>query len=238
MVVIDVVENENIVMISAEEETEKEQRPNDQVVVSLQSAFMTYHRSLVMSGQRDLWRCQCGWRFGNTRVAIAAREVAKQSGANQCKLCFKTTAWPCNICKQKKPRLDFTMWRWQHGTGKGSIETCNSCLGAEAGLNQNVRIFCPHCHVGRDVRLNLFWEREGGNRFKKLACLSRVCALKHHYRVDHWLRRPHDVDNTIKAWLAHNNASKKDICHDTMTAELYKSQIVTQVDQGKHRKCC
>ena len=81
--------------------------------------------------------------------------------------------------------------------------------------------------------------RNGGNKFKKVRCQSEVCALKKTNRVDKWQRCPQDVDNTIKAWLAHSVALKKDPCPHTMTVELYKSQIVPErpsTMQGTQRR--
>ena len=276
-----VIDRDQIARTSDEKETEKELGLNGQVVVSPQESHgkdhllsTTYHRSLVYSGPRDLWYFRCGRKVGNAQVAVADLEVAKQSGAKQCKDCFTTedrtckicerkkpcldfTMWrlhhstsqnfretcnscleakvqctncfyqPCRICQQKKPCLDFTMWQMKNGIGKDSVETCNSCMEAKESLHQCVRIFCPQCHVGKDVRLSLFWERQGANRFKKVSCKS----YHHRDRLDKWLRRPHDVDNTIRAWLAHNDALEKDLCPDTKTVELYKLQIVPEVER-------
>ena len=156
----------------------------------------------------------------SSQSAVVKLERERDDAADQAVL-------PCKICEKKKPLQDFTMWRLQHGTGKRSIETCNSCLEAKASLH--VKIFCPDCHVGKDVDLNLFWKRSGRHRFTAVRCLSEVCSESTKQRtVDKWLRRPQDVDNTIKAWLAHNDAVKKGTRPDTMTVELYKSQIVPE----------
>ena len=90
-----VIDSEKIAIIFAKQETEKEPGLDGQVVVSLKKSprkyhlsSMTDHRSQVMSGPKDLWRCRCGWKFGIARVAIADLEVAMQIGAMKCKHCF------------------------------------------------------------------------------------------------------------------------------------------------------
>ena len=64
----------------------------------------------------------------------------------------------------------------------------------------------------KDVDMNLFWDGESQyrkNRFRKVCCTAEGCKTQS-VRVDKWLRRPHEVDNTIRAWLMHNNVLKEE----------------------------
>ena len=44
--------------------------------------------------------------------------------------------------------------------------------------------------------------------------------------LEKWLRRPNAVHDTIYAWLAHNDAVEKKNRPDTMTVDLYTSQVL------------
>ena len=106
-----VIDSEKIAIMSAKQETEEKPGLDGQVVVSFRKSqrkyhlsAMTYHRSLVISGPKDLWRCRCGRKFGIARVAIADLEVAMQSGAMRCKDCFHTKMWPLS---DGKTMVDF-----------------------------------------------------------------------------------------------------------------------------------
>ena len=77
-----------------------------------------------------------------------------------------------------------------------------------------------------DIDMNLFWERESHyHRFRRVCCTAEGCKTQT-VRVDRWLRRPHVVENTIKAWLAHNGILKEDARPASMTVDLYMSQVV------------
>ena len=123
--------------------------------------------------------------------------------------------------------MDFTRWRSKHGASRDSAAACDSCLEAQVNACQQVTVFCPDCSTKKSVDINVFWEHErDGQRFRRVRCEDNDC--KKHIRVNGWLRRPFEVDNTIKAWLRHNAVLHDDKRPPTMTVELYRSQIVSE----------
>jgi len=105
--------------------------------------------------------------------------------------------------------------------------------------SKKVTIFCPDCNVGRDIDMNRFWERrcddhEQRRTLKPARCKNEECMTVHK-TLEKWLRRPHDEDSTIYAWLAHHNVLQEQSCPDTMTVAMYMEHV--EPVQKSTRKC-
>ena len=133
------IDIDRLAMNSAKKETEKEPDVDRMVVVSLSKAGGRYHRPLVMSGSSDLWRCCCGWYFGNAQVAMADLEVAKQSSALPCRNgCFNMyeckkvfqckqvhECKPCGKVFKSKYHFDTHMYNKHRNDAK--MNECKKC---------------------------------------------------------------------------------------------------------------
>ena len=144
----------------------------------------------------------------NTTVAL----VVKQDTACQ----------TCKQCKTTLPDANFSLWRLQYGTGKRSLETCDSCMDYNT-----VAIYCPTCSRMKIVDINLFWKRTAcGHRFVEQRCGTDNCHKN--LRLNKWLRRRNEKENAITAWLQHNKAMTQADRPHTMTIKLYNEQVLRQ----------
>ena len=71
--------------------------------------------------------------------------------------------------------------------------------------------------------MNLFWERRTKHRYATLRCNNNICTK---VSVDKWLRRPGDVQSTIKSWLEDNSAVDAHSRPASITKTLYTEQLL------------